>query len=64
MDNRDFDQHDCPMSIDPKDGESWEDFKARADRWRDLIRVIADEQGKDLIEVALEMKHHATRPTN
>jgi|TARA_R100000479_G_scaffold39406_1_gene17652 hypothetical protein len=56
MDNREFDQHDCPFSIDPADGESWEDFKSRADQWREYIRLIAKEEGRAMTEVALEMR--------
>jgi hypothetical protein len=29
-----FDDHDCPMTPEVLDGESWEDFKVRADEYR------------------------------
>ena len=35
MTHVEFDQHDCPGSPgDPLDGESWLDYKARCDKWR------------------------------
>ena len=39
MHNHDFQTHDCPAIAQPKDGESWEDYKARSDahskKWRE-----------------------------
>ena len=36
MTHVEFDQHDCPNSPgDPLDGESWDDYLARCDKWRE-----------------------------
>ena len=40
MPNHMFDQHDCPAHVgEPRDGESWEAYKARSDKftaqWRE-----------------------------
>ena len=32
--NHDFNEHDCPWAVEPLDGESWDDFKARAEKIR------------------------------
>ena len=42
-----FDQHVCPNHVEPLDGESWEDYKARAEK----IRAAAEVRLGDVMTV-------------
>jgi hypothetical protein len=37
-DSPEFDNHDCPATPPMKDGESWEDYSARADEYAENWR--------------------------
>ena len=56
MDNRDFDQPNCPLTVSPAEGESWAEYKSRSNKWRECVREIAKEEGRTMIDVALEMR--------
>ena len=34
MSNADFNQHQCPATLPPREGESFDDYKARQNRWK------------------------------
>ena len=35
----DFNVHDCKYAVEPLDGESWDDFKARATKIREEMKA-------------------------
>ena len=48
--------HDCPLSLDPAEGESWDDYSKRSTNWRAMVLAIAEETGRPAIEVGREQK--------
>jgi hypothetical protein len=49
-------QHDCPLSLDPMEGESWDDYSTRSDNWRAMVRSIAESTGRPAKEIGREQK--------
>ena len=48
--------HDCPLSLDPAEGESWDDYSKRSNNWRAMVLAIAEETGRSAVEVGREQK--------
>ena len=48
--------HDCPLSLDPAAGESWDADSKRSNNWRAMVLAIAEETGRPAIEVGREQK--------
>ena len=49
-------QHDCPLSLDPMEGEAWADYSRRSDDWREMVEAIAEEPGRPASEIGREQK--------
>ena len=53
--------HDCPLSLSPTEGESWDDYSSRSDKWRAMVQAIAEETGRPAIECGREQKEGEVR---
>lgn len=49
-------QHDCPLSLDPLEGESWDDFSRRSSNWRAMVFAVAESTGRPAKEIGREQK--------
>lgn len=56
--------HNCPLSIPPRTGESWDDYQTRSEAWRTMVHKMAADEGKDPRVVGLHLKSQSSPERN